>query len=194
MRVKDQVRQTCQELKNGGGRMTQPEFEPAKFTRKGDVIEARLSVMLDEHLERVWAALTEPRHLVQWLAPGEIELRPGGAARLNFADSGIVIDSTVTAIKLLHLLEYSWSGPGEPTRPVRWELEPVGPMVRLDLTLSVPASEDAGRACAGWAAHLEMLAAALAGIPIKFPFELFKAAREAYRAQLAAEQGQADPA
>lgn len=31
-----------------------------------------------------------------------------------------------------------------------------------------------------------MLAAALAGVPIKFPFETFKAARDAYRVQLAA--------
>jgi uncharacterized protein YndB with AHSA1/START domain len=143
--------------------------------------------MLDNHLEEVWAALTEPEHLVQWLAPGEIELQLGGAAKLQFADSGIVIDSTVTAIEPLRLLEYSWSGPGEPNRPVRWSLEPIGAAVSLTLTLAVPANEDAGRACAGWAAHVEMLAAALAGVSVKFPFEVFRAAREAYRSQLAAE-------
>ena len=166
--------------------LTQTAFEPAEFTRKGDVIQVHFCLMLDEHIEHVWAALTEPDRLVEWLAPGEIELREGGAARLNFADSGTVIDSIVTAYRPLHLLEYSWSRPGEPQRPVRWSLEPIGPETRLDLTLTVPAEEDAGRAAAGWAAHLEMLAAALAGVPIKFPFELFKAAREAYRAQLAA--------
>src|SRR5665213_4318841 len=112
------------------------------FTRKGDVIEARLSRVFDDDVERVWAALTEPQHLVQWLAPGEIELRAGGAARLNFTDSGIVIDSTVTAIDPLHLLEYSWSGPGKPDRPVRWEIEPAGEAVQLDLTLVLPADED----------------------------------------------------
>jgi uncharacterized protein YndB with AHSA1/START domain len=167
--------------------MSDPVFEPAQFTRKGDLIEARVELMLDDHVEQVWAMLTEPQHLVQWLAPGQIELRLGGGAKLNFTDSGVVIDSTVTAFEPLHLLEYSWSSPGEPKRPVRWELEPVGPVCRLILTLSVPASEDAGRSAAGWAAHLEMLAAALAGVPIKFPFEVFKAARETYRAQLSAE-------
>ena len=65
-------------------------------------------------------------------------------------------------------------------------MRPKGDEVELDLTLLMPASEDAGRSCAGWDAHLEMLAAALAGVPIKFPFELFKAARDAYRVQLAA--------
>ncbi|HEY2661438.1 MAG TPA: SRPBCC domain-containing protein [Caulobacteraceae bacterium] len=160
-------------------------FEPAIFTRKGDVVEARISLMLDEHLEQVWAFLTDPDHLVQWLAPGQIELRIGGGAKLNFIDSGTEIDSVVTAIKPLRLLEYSWSKPGEPNRPVRWALEPIGAAVKLDLTLTVPVSEDAGRAAAGWAAHLEMLAAALAGVPINFPFQVFKAARDAYRAQLA---------
>ena len=69
---------------------------------------------------------------------------------------------------------------------MRWELTPEGDETRLDLTLSVPAGEDPGRACAGWEAHLEMLLAALEGVPIKFPFESFKAAREAYRAKVAA--------
>jgi hypothetical protein len=49
----------------------------------------------------------------------------------------------------------------------------------------MPADEDAGRAAAGWEAHLEMLAAALEEVPIKFPFETFKAARDAYRQELA---------
>ncbi len=165
--------------------LSETVFEPAVFTRKGETVEARLSLMLDDHVEQVWAYLTEPDHLLEWLAPGRIDLRPGGAARLNFADSGTEIDSTVTAIEPRRLLEYSWSKPGEPSRPVRWTLDPIGAAVRLDLTLTVPADEDAGRAAAGWAAHLEMLAAALAGVPIRFPFEVFKAARDTYRAQLA---------
>ncbi len=165
--------------------LTQTAFEPPEFTHKDDVVQAHFSLMIDDHVEAVWAALTEPGRLVEWLAPGEIELREGGAARVNFTDSGTAIDSTVSAYRPLHLLEYSWSKPGEPRRPVRWALEPIGPQTRLDLTLTVPADEDAARAAAGWAAHLEMLAAALARVPIKFPFRLFKAACESYRARLA---------
>jgi len=165
--------------------MSEAVFGRARFKRDGDVMEARLSRDIDDSLDRVWAALTEPEELVKWLAPGEIELHEGGAAKLNFADSGITINSKVTEIDPLSVLEYSWSGPGEPLRPVRWEIRPKGDAVLLNLSLRMPASEDAGRACAGWDAHLEMLAAALAGVPIKFPFELFKAAREAYRSELA---------
>jgi uncharacterized protein YndB with AHSA1/START domain len=139
--------------------------------------------MLENHVEEVWSALTEPSRLVEWLAPGAIELRQGGTVRLEFPDGGL-IDSTVSAIEPKRLLEYSWSIPGEPVRPVRWELEPIGAAVRLTTTLSMPANEDVGRGLAGWAAHLEMLAAALANVPVKFPFDVFKAAREAYRSQL----------
>ena len=165
--------------------LTEPTLTPAKFARLGEVIQAQLHLTLDNHVDEVWAALTEPERLPQWLAPGHIELRPGGAVRLDFADSGIVIDSAVTAMEPQRLLEYSWSGPGEPARPVRWALEPIGPVTDVTLTLTLPAEEDAGRSAAGWAAHLDMLAAALAGVPIKFPFELFKAARDQYRAELA---------
>jgi hypothetical protein len=48
--------------------------------------------------------------------------------------------------------------------------------------LHVPAGEDAARAAAGFETHLEMLAAALEGVPIKFPFQLFKELRAAYQA------------
>jgi uncharacterized protein YndB with AHSA1/START domain len=166
--------------------MSEPVFPLATFTRKGRVTEGRFNLMLDNHIEEVWAALVSPDVRAQWLAPGTIELRVGGAAKLAFEDSGIVIDSEVSAFEPQRLLEFSWSGPGEPERPIRFELDPVGAAVELTLTVTVPADEDAGRACAGWAAHLEMLIATLAGASIKFPGELFVAARGVYRMQVAA--------
>jgi len=174
--------------------MPDPVFLTARFTPAGDTIHADFGLTLDNHLEEVWAAITEPQWLARWLAPGEIELCEGGVARLDFGESGAVIDSRVTAFAPQRLLEYSWSTPGEPRRPLRWSLEPIGPMTLLNLRLSVPANEDAARAAAGWAAHLEMLQAALIGVPIKFPFEVFRVARDAYRdqiAQLRAESRQA---
>jgi uncharacterized protein YndB with AHSA1/START domain len=154
----------------------------ATITRAGAVTEARMSRDIDHPPATLWRALTDPGFLPLWLAPGRIEPRVGGSVRLDFADSGTVIDSAVSAFEDGRLIEYSWSSPGEPTRPVRWEIAPRGQGTRLTLTLRVPSDEDAGRACAGWEAHLQMLTAALEGAPIKFPFETFKAAREAYRA------------
>lgn len=164
--------------------MAEAQYLTAAFTRRGDHIVAGLSLTLDARLDEVWTALTAPACVVQWLAPGMIELRQGGRAQLAFADSGIVIDSLVTAVEPLSHLEYSWSGPGEPLRPICWSLEAVGARTRLGLTLTLPAGEDVARATAGWAAHLEMLAAVLAGAEMRFPFPTFQAARVAYGEQL----------
>jgi uncharacterized protein YndB with AHSA1/START domain len=142
-------------------------------------LEARLERLLAHDQTTVWAMLTE--RVAQWLAPGQIELVRGGRARLDFEDSGTVIDSAVTALEPPRLLEYSWSSGDEPERPVRWETEAVPEGTRLALTLRVPADEDVARACAGWEAHLQMLLAAIEGVPIKFPFERFKETREQYR-------------
>jgi uncharacterized protein YndB with AHSA1/START domain len=158
----------------------------ARLVREGDFTVATMTRLIEHPPEVVWRALTDPAMLAQWLAPGRIDLKVGGAARLDFADSGTVIDSVVSACEDGRLIEYSWSSPGEPLRPVRWRIEPHAGGTRLVLTQKTPAGEDAGRACAGWEAHLEMLQAALEGVPIKFPFESFKAAREAYRAKVAA--------
>jgi uncharacterized protein YndB with AHSA1/START domain len=152
--------------------------------RRGGAFEARLTRHLEHDQRTVWSWLIEPARLVEWLAPGTIAHERGGPAKLHFTDSGTIIDSTVTAIDPPRLLEYSWSGPGEPERPVRWETAPEAAGTRLTLTLRVPADEDVARACAGWEAHLQMLLAAIEGVPIKFPFERFKETRAAYKARL----------
>jgi len=133
--------------------MTEPAAELIGFTARGDRVEASFVLLIDEHIERVWTALTAPDWLPQWLAPGTIELWLGGAVGLDFSDSGGAIDSTVNALTLGAMLEYSWSQPGEPERPMRWQLEPLGPTTRLMLTLNLPATENVARSCAGWAAH-----------------------------------------
>ncbi len=162
------------------------EMDSADLTRTDGAVIARLTRHIGRPSETVWRMLTDPAKLADWLAPGRIELAVGGAARLDFPDSGTVIESRVSAFEPGRRVEFSWSRPGEPLRPVRFEVAPAGSATRLTLTVTTPAAEDAARACAGWEAHLQMLQAALDGARIKFPFETFKAAREAYRAKLAA--------
>lgn len=164
--------------------MTQDNEGLGTIKRVNGCYEARLERFLRHEQSVVWAMLTEPNRVAEWLAPGEIELRKGGAARLNFTDSGIVIDSTVSEFEPPNLLEYSWSSPGEPARPVRWETAPVAGGTSLTLTLQLPEDEDIARSCAGWDAHLMMLLAAIEGVPIKFPFERFQATREAYKSMI----------
>lgn len=157
----------------------------AHISRRGSRVEAVFERRLEHGPAEVWRALVEPERLSNWLAPGEIELRLGGSARLDFVNSGVRVESVVTAFRPVRLLEYSWSGPGEPQRPVRWRLTPAGPRATdLSLRLTLPGHEDIARSCAGWDAHLEMLAAALEGVEAKFPFDHFKARREFYQHML----------
>lgn len=134
----------------------------------------------------VWHMLTDPASLAQWIAPGTIEARVGGRAHIDFQDSGILIDSVVTAFDPPHVLAYSWSSGDQPLRPLRFGLAAVADGTRLALTVGTPAGEDPAKACAGFEGHLEMLAAALEGVPIKFPFDLYKSARAGYARQLEA--------
>ena len=164
--------------------MTDGTEELGIIERTNSQFVARLERVLEHDQQTVWAMLTEPSRMVDWLAPGKIEMRKGGAAKLNFVDSGIVIDSIVTEFEEPSLLEYSWSGPGEPSRPIRWELQAAAEATRLTLTLKTPDDEDIARSCAGWEAHLMMLLAAIEGVPVKFPFERFQATREAYRSSI----------
>ena len=165
--------------------MNDDNIAPGLVRRLDDGFEGRIERVYGHDQAALWRMLTEPQALAQWLAPGSIELRAGGAVRIDFADSGTVIDSTVRACDPPRLLEYSWSSGSEPERPLRWELEPIEGGTRLVLTVRVPATEDASKACAGFDAHLDMLAAALEGVPIKFPFERYLEARRGYQQQLA---------
>lgn len=161
--------------------MTDANDDLGSIVKEGGYYKARLSRVLEHDVKSVWQMLTEPARFLEWLAPGEIELVQGGAAKLNFADSGIVIDSVVSKYKEQSLLEYSWSSGDEPLRPVCWQLDEVNGSTQLTLTLAVPEGEDVARSCAGWEAHLMMLLAAIEGVPIKFPFQRFVATRESYK-------------
>ncbi len=166
--------------------MTDDALELGTIKRARGCFEARLERFLEHDQKTVWAMLTDPAKLPEWLAPGELSSKQGGPAKLNFPESGTIIDSRVSAIDAPRLIEYSWSGPGEPERPVRWETAPEAGGTRLTLTLRIPETEDIARSCAGWEAHLQMLLAAIEGVPIKFPFDRFKATRESYKALVAA--------
>lgn len=158
--------------------------ELGTISHVGNRFEARIERTLEHDQEAVWRMLTDASLLPQWLAPGSLSLSRGGAAKLNFPESGTNVESIVTEVDPPRLIQYSWSGPGEPDRPLRWEAIATQGGTRLSLTLAIPDSEDIARTCAGWDAHLEMFAAAMEGVPIKFPFDRFKAAREAYRSRI----------
>lgn len=158
--------------------------------RTDDHLEGVLSRNLGYLPDVIWRHLIEPHLLPLWLAAGQVEPRRGGVARLDFGQSGAVIDSLVTESIPGQALDYSWSAPGEPLRPLRWRLREMGGgETRLLLSVRVPASEDAARALAGWDAHLEMLATTLEGVPTKFPFAHFQSVRAAIGSHIYLQNG-----
>jgi uncharacterized protein YndB with AHSA1/START domain len=165
--------------------MDESDVQPGVIRPLGDGFEVRIERIIGHDQDAVWRMLTVPQALAQWLAPGSIELRVGGIVHIDFEDSGRKIESVVHRLDPPRLLEYSWSSSDEPDRPLTWELNPVEKGTRLVLTLRLPVDEDIAKACAGFDAHLEMLAAALEGVPIRFPLDYFLKARQAYqKAQL----------
>ncbi len=122
----------------------------------------RMQDRYDTDIDDLWSALTDPRRLARWVAEVEGDLRPGGAFRARFTSS--------------------WEGPGrveacDPPRLLLLTMSPGQPdqtviEARLiaDGSQTVLAIEERGlpldelaRHGAGWQAHVEDLAAHLAG-------------------------------
>jgi uncharacterized protein YndB with AHSA1/START domain len=105
--------------------MTPTRTDPADGVlerREGRTI-LRYERRLRHPVAAVWAALTEPPRLREWLADADVELSEGGAVQLrwlNTDDEGnhAVMDGTVTALDPPRLLEIS----GEPHGVLRFEL------------------------------------------------------------------------
>jgi uncharacterized protein YndB with AHSA1/START domain len=112
----------------------------------------------------VWAALSEPARLAEWLAEAEVVPGPDGSISLDFGEGGRET-GRITAWDPPRLLAYEWLFVGEEPSHVRWELTAVedGRATRLTLEhtrLEPAVSSGYG---AGWHAHLDQLAGHLAG-------------------------------
>jgi uncharacterized protein YndB with AHSA1/START domain len=137
------------------------------------------SVDIDAPPDRVWAAVTEARHLGQWFgdAGAEVDLVAGGRLILHWKKHGTALGE-VLEVTPPRVFAFRWSlVPDEAPRPgnqtfVRFTLEPLGPgRTRLTVvetgfeTLEGPESErerhlEMNRS--GWQAELGELAAYLA--------------------------------
>jgi uncharacterized protein YndB with AHSA1/START domain len=130
------------------------------------------SVRFERHFdataEEVWDALTNPELLGRWLLTdtASIEPRVGGAVSLDWGTDG-KCSGTVAVFDPPRTLEYSWVEAAG-TSIARFELRPDDSGVLLVLHhRELPASAHAGVG-AGWNAHLDKLAAVLAGEEFDF--------------------------
>lgn len=136
---------------------------------RADGYQLRFERHLRHPVEKVWDALTDPAQLAEWLAPGELQLTPGGRVHLAFTDGSGAITGRVTALAPPRMLEFTWTDHGNDLGFVRWELfaEDGGSGTRLVLTHNVPeAARPSGLPMlAGWHSLLDNLAALLDGRP-----------------------------
>jgi uncharacterized protein YndB with AHSA1/START domain len=136
----------------------------------GAVDRAAGTVHLERRLaapaERVWAALTDPARLGDWLAPVESGAPgPGGAFVLRMNPDEVAA-CTVTGWDPPHELRLSWDYTGEPASELVLRLVPDGAqtLLRLDHTrLDV----DVVQYGAGWHVHLDNLVVHLDGRDVR---------------------------
>lgn len=159
----------------------------------------RIERLLPGSIDRVWAYLTESDLRRKWLASGLMDMAVGAPVELVWRNSELTDPpgsppegfgdehrrmETITELDPPHRLGISW---GE-TGGVIFELEPMGDMVRLTLTHSrLPDRTIMLNVSAGWHAHLDVLAAQLAGSRAEPFWDHWKGLKAEYDRRLPAE-------
>jgi uncharacterized protein YndB with AHSA1/START domain len=134
-----------------------------------------LERLLPGSIDRVWAYLTESDLRKQWLAAGTMEMRLGAPVELVWRNNELSdppghkpegfgdehrLESEITELDPPFRLGISWGSTGG----VTFQLEPVGDMVRFTVThRRIPDRSTMLNVSAGWHAHVDVLAARLAG-------------------------------
>ena len=138
----------------------------------GQAVE--LSRAFRQPAEKVWAALTLPARITEWMGADWLgdpaPLQEGSAFNIRFRDTGMESQGRVLRCEPF-TLEYSWFENLAPGGVVTWHLTPAAAGCRLTLKQIFPTPEDAPRQAAGWACLLQRLAEA-AGEPVAAPQSL----------------------
>ena len=109
-------------------------------------------------IDTVWAALTEPARLADWLALATLDLRVGGAIVLDWPEMGDRLDGVIVALDPPRLVAFTWSEPdGAPGSVVRWELREEPDGCRLLMTHTLVRSGYLLDVGSGWHTILEDL-------------------------------------
>ncbi len=114
--------------------------------------------------EKVWEALTEPRHLREW-APFDADsslAATGTTVRLTSIGGAMprATEEKVLRADAPKLLEYTWAGRG-----MRWELEAMGSGTRLTLWANIE-RHFISMGASGWHICFDVLDRLLGGKPI----------------------------
>jgi uncharacterized protein YndB with AHSA1/START domain len=149
---------------------------------------------IDRPVEKVWAALTVPERVADWLARADIVLEVGGRYDLCFHDSDDAMAGVITRLEPPQLLELTWRENGGPESLLLWTLEADGDGCRLNLVHTFPTDvRDVPGFVSGWRQHLDAIAAACDGVPTAWDKARWKALDEQYRPTLSPSISSAGP-
>ncbi len=156
--------------------------------RLADGYRLRFERRLHHPAAKVWAALTEPSHLADWLADATVELVPGGKLQLCFGNTGSVVNGKVMRVLPERLFEFTWSSEEAVDTLVHWELHPNPEGCLLVMTHDFPNDLALPSMLAGWHTHLEGLPTALNGRRADWPWERWRELHQEYQQRLAADK------
>ena len=162
------------------------------YERHGDVVDLRYERHYPRPIETVWAALTDPIRLADWLSAATVEPREGGRYEL-FTERPRPMTGRITVWEPPRVLEYSWDTGDAPINTVRWELSPDGAGTKLVLRHLGMQFHWVGLVLPGWHSLLERLDGLLAGTPKPDSMERWRALQAVYVAEYKLEGVLLDP-
>jgi uncharacterized protein YndB with AHSA1/START domain len=114
----------------------------------------RFERRLGHPVERVWAAITDPAEIEAWWGRATVDLREGGAMRIEWLNGDVTMPAAITELDPPRLLEIE----GEPHGVLRFELQRDGDGTLLTFTTrsQIP-DELRSKVLAGWHFHLDAL-------------------------------------
>ena len=164
-----------------------PESDAVLAPMGDGLYELRFERRYALSVTQVWAALTEPARLADWLAEARLDLRLGGEISLYWPSHDYRMTGVIVALEPPHLIAWTWPQANHPQSVVRWELEAAPGGCRLILTQSHLTQPGLVDTTSGWHTHLEGLADAAIGRPASWSSQREAEHAARYRASLAGE-------
>ena len=158
--------------------------------KTGDTYEVVFRRRLARPIEKVWAALTVPERIADWLANASIEpsLRLGARFALHFPTQDYRMAGEIVALDPPRLIAWTWPDPKDADKPasvVRFELEPDGTGCMLTLTNTHLVKASLEDVAAGWHTHLAGLPGAADAVHMPWSAEREKVHAARYQAAAA---------